>query len=206
VRGAWIPWRTPGSCRASPGSWSPTGTRTTSQKLHRHRPQAQQERHGRPPRPHARQALGGAVSDGSSGSASDTARNRPRDHPRPQRQYQARRRNVTHNHSPQPQARGPECLLRPVPGGDELQHYGCEVRRPRIRRLSPTLAPSSGPTAVTSAAAGYVCPQLLLPAQPEASQPAQTIPVGRPDGTSSLLNLPGRRAARTIKLTEANVI
>ena len=45
--------RPPGQQRRHPGP-------PRHQKLHRHRPQARQERHGRPARPHARQALAAA--------------------------------------------------------------------------------------------------------------------------------------------------
>jgi hypothetical protein len=49
---AWTPCRTPGSSPVSPGSGPPRHP-----QLHRHRPQARPQRHGRPVRPHARHAL-----------------------------------------------------------------------------------------------------------------------------------------------------
>src|SRR5208283_1805080 len=51
-----------------------------------------------------------SASRGSSGGTTLTGSNHPGHHAQPLRQHPARSQNVTSDHSPQPQAQGPECL------------------------------------------------------------------------------------------------
>jgi hypothetical protein len=57
-----------------------------------------------------------SASRGSSGGTTLTGGNHPGHHAQPLRQHPARSPNVTSDHSPQPQAQGPECLRTDVVG------------------------------------------------------------------------------------------